>query len=135
MLQEFSYPFDISKSYILNAAEKKLTIYTETGLTGSTLPETGITEYVETTFGTVSVYPNPASTSTTLAIDLTNSNENLTVSVYSIVGQKMFFENYNHMSKGLHTLNINTENFANGIYNIVINTGNGFASKKIIINK
>ena len=101
-------------------------------------PESGLSmtgvEELTTDFGTVSIYPNPASTLTNVALSL-NSDENVTVNVYNALGALVYSENNGKLSAGEHLININTEHFANGIYNVTISTGKGMITKKVVISK
>ena len=128
ILQEYSSTGDIAHRSILNVVQQKLTAAPESGLS-----MTGVEE-VTTDFGTVSVYPNPASTLANIAMSL-NSDENVTVNIYNALGAIVYSENNGKLSAGEHLININTEHFANGIYNVTINTGKGMITKKVVINK
>jgi hypothetical protein len=55
--------------------------------------------------------------------------------VFNALGELVYSANNNDLNAGSHVLNINTENFANGIYNIVVNTNNGSVTKKVTISK
>ena len=128
ILQEYSSTGDLANSYILNVVQQKLNSTPESGLS-----MTGVEE-LTTDFGTVSIYPNPASTLTNVALSL-NSDENVTVNVYNALGALVYSENNGKLSAGEHLININTEHFANGIYNVTISTGKGMITKKVVISK
>ena len=128
ILQEYSSTGALENSYILNVVQQKLTTAPETGLS-----MTGVEE-LTADFGTVSIYPNPASTLANIAMSL-NSDENVTVNVYNALGALVYSENNGKLSAGEHLININTEHFANGIYNVTISTGKGMITKKVVINK
>ena len=128
ILQEYSSTGDIKHRSILNVVQQKLTAAPETGLS-----MTGVEE-LTTDFGTVSIYPNPASTLANIAMSL-NSDENVTVNVYNALGALVYSENNGKLSVGEHLININTERFANGIYNVTISTGKGMITKKVVISK
>ena len=128
MVQEYSAAGAIGNRSILNVTQQKLNTNPETGLSS-----TGIEE-LTTDFGTVSIYPNPASTSTNVALEL-NGNENVLINVYNNLGQLVYSSNNGVLTAGSHLVTINTENFAAGIYNITINTSKGIVSKKVIISK
>ena len=116
---------DKANRYTLNATEQKLTSNPETS---------GIDELTTTSFGTLAVYPNPASAQTNILLDL-NSDENVVINVYNTLGQIVYTENNGKLSVGEHLVSINTENFTNGIYNVTVSTGKGIISKKVTISK
>ncbi len=70
----------------------------------------------------ITVYPNPARNSFTVEI-LEKQNEDLTVTVYNLMGQKM------HESQINEKLQIQTESWSNGLY--ILNVG-GVSSKLMI---
>ena len=129
VVSEYDASANKSNSNILNVAEQKLTANPETGLN-----TVGIVEVQETSFGTVVVYPNPASTSTNIALNLF-SDDNVSINVYNALGQVVYTENNSRLSSGEHLLTINTSEFANGIYNVVVNTSKGMITKKVTISK
>ncbi len=113
---------------ILNSTQKKLTTNPE--MVGPVSVES--VEKFE--FGTVAIYPNPASISTNININL-NKMTGIAVAIYNTVGQVVFSENLNILNEGEHLFNLNTSLFANGIYNIIIKTKDSFLTKKLVINK
>ncbi len=111
--------------YILNATELKL----------NTNPEaTGIADLTTTEFGSLIVFPNPASTEATVGITL-NSDENVVVNVFNSLGQLVYNENEGKLAAGEHMVTLNTEKLATGIYNVSISTSKGVISKKVTISK
>jgi hypothetical protein len=126
MIMEYSTTAKADR-YILNAEESKLNTNAEN--MGAVAVNS-----IEATFGTVSVYPNPANTTANVAIEL-NNNENVAVNVYNAVGQLVFTQTQNNLGAGNHVISFNAEELANGIYNIVVSTNNGSVTKKITIAK
>ncbi|MBC7696070.1 MAG: Omp28-related outer membrane protein [Burkholderiales bacterium] len=82
----------------------------------------------------ISLFPNPAKNNATLTIDLVQ-NETISINVVDVMGRQVFTESMNDFSAGNHTINLNTENWANGVYNVNISTENGTTSRKLVINK
>lgn len=82
----------------------------------------------------VSVYPNPAQTATSLDIDLIQ-NDNITINVMSVTGQVVFTQSLNDASAGKHIVSLNTENWANGVYNVHISTTEGSVNHKLVVSK
>jgi hypothetical protein len=73
---------------------------------------------------TVRVYPNPANNVLNI-----NANSNINrVEVYNMMGQMVGMYNVNDMNT-----QINTTNFANGVYTVKIETENGTSTKKFMV--
>jgi hypothetical protein len=77
------------------------------------------------------VYPNPAKNEINIA-GLNASANDKTVRIYSSLGMLVY---ENTISGGIDKNTINIENFAPGMYCVVISNGDGRAVKKIMISK
>ncbi len=73
------------------------------------------------------IYPNPANQSVQLVVD---ANDNTQVDVYSLSGAKVYTTTING---GLQTLQINTAELMNGMYQVVVNSNGIKTNKKLII--
>lgn len=82
----------------------------------------------------VSLYPNPTNSNTTIEFNL-NKAETVTVNVLSVLGQVVYTKTLTNLSAGTQTIDLNSENWANGIYNVTIATSNGNVSRKLEVNK
>ncbi|MFK8068102.1 MAG: T9SS type A sorting domain-containing protein [Gammaproteobacteria bacterium] len=87
----------------------------------------------------LSNYPNPFNESTTIQFGLLRPAK-VTLSVFNLVGQKVFELTENGLAAGPHELNFDASNLSSGIYTYKINaTGlngeNYVASKKMILTK
>ena len=82
----------------------------------------------------VAVYPNPAKNNATIQLNLTKS-ETVTVNVLSVMGQIVYTETFNNLPIGTQTINLNSENWSNGIYNVNITSNDGTVSRKLEIIK
>jgi len=80
-----------------------------------------------------SLYPNPAVNETTVAIDLI-SPSNVTVSVLNTIGV-VVYKYASALNAGSNALHLDTQNFAAGIYNVVISSANGSVTKKLSVTK
>jgi hypothetical protein len=89
---------------------------------------------INATVSNVSVYPSPAKNAASISLDLVQ-NETVSVSVLNAVGAVVYTESLNNLSAGNHVVNLNTENWASGIYNINISTTNGTTNRKLVIAK
>jgi uncharacterized delta-60 repeat protein len=78
----------------------------------------------------MNVYPNPANGNITLEVPL-EDNENLDISVYNMMGIKVYGETVFN-AYGLYTKNFDFTGFGSGVYIIQIKTKDKVASKKII---
>jgi hypothetical protein len=94
---------------------------------------TGLNES-STVISNVSVYPNPALTASSVDIDLVQ-NDNVTIEVMSVTGQIVFTQTLTNASAGKHVVKMNTENWANGVYNIHVSTTEGSVNRKLVVSK
>jgi len=77
------------------------------------------------------VYPNPAKNEITLA-GLNVSMKDKTVRVYSAMGTLMY---ENTVKGGIDKYNLNVEDFASGLYCVVISNADGQVVRKIMVSK
>ena len=76
------------------------------------------------------LYPNPAKENVNVKLDF-NSNDLIKVEVFNLLGA-LIFEDLVSSSVGVYS--ISTENFANGMYNIKIQSGSISGSKMFVVN-
>ncbi len=79
------------------------------------------------------IYPNPTSKQATIQFN-SNGQDNVNIRIVNAIGQVVYSEELKN-SKGLITHAVNTENFANGIYQVTVITGNSFSTQKLNIIK
>lgn len=79
-----------------------------------------------------SVYPNPATNSAFVKINLTNAS-NVKVTLLNSLGQVVSLEQDGMMDAGDNILNINTSELATGVYTVNIVTENGNTSSKLTV--
>jgi len=79
-------------------------------------------------------YPNPFNPLTTIEFGLPK-NENVTVNIYNLNGQKVHQLFKGHLTAGVHKLHWNAQNFASGIYFYQILTENKNIIKRMILLK
>lgn len=82
--------------------------------------------------GDAMIYPNPASNSITLAIDL-NLSTNVTISIYDPTGKEVIFVPKQWLPAGAHNLEINVDGLTQGLYVVKINKDDNFISKKLLL--
>ncbi|MCC6181542.1 MAG: T9SS type A sorting domain-containing protein [Bacteroidia bacterium] len=82
----------------------------------------------------VNVYPNPAQTSATIEVQLTD-NAKLDVVILNAVGQTVYTTS-TQANAGLNTVALNISDLSAGIYFYQVKIGNGYAvTKKFVVNK
>ncbi len=81
-----------------------------------------------------SLYPNPASTSVNIDLNM-EASESVLINVYNAFGSLVHSETKTNMPIGANKLALNTESYANGIYNVTLSTKQGFVTKKLTITK
>jgi len=81
------------------------------------------------------VYPNP-STGGSTSVDFTLANDDqVSIEVYDIIGQKKISINLGNLSLGDHTANFNTSELNNGMYILNLKTTQGVSSYKFMVTK
>ncbi|MBA3662939.1 MAG: T9SS type A sorting domain-containing protein [Bacteroidetes bacterium] len=78
-----------------------------------------------------SIYPNPASNSAVLAIDLKN-NTSVSVSIYNTIGQLVKSTTADGQV-GNNNINIDLANLSSGVYIVNVKAGNAVSTKKLIV--
>lgn len=84
--------------------------------------------------GSISLFPNPTSGFTSLNIELVQ-NEIVSISVMNSVGQEVYNLPANNLNAGMNTIQLNTENWASGVYFIKVSAPNGFVNQKLTVSK
>lgn len=115
--------------YILNVTESKLVAGPE-----SPGPVATSVNEIKADFGSVSVYPNPASTLTNIMVDL-KAAQSIKITIYDALGQLVRTEDHVGLDAGQHIFDVNTSSFTNGVYNIIISTKDSSITKKITVAK
>ncbi len=78
------------------------------------------------------VFPNPATTSTTLSFQLSKSSD-VEISVYSLQGKLVERYKFENQAAGLRNIPIATSEFSKGVYLVKLSAGNLKLSSKLII--
>lgn len=117
-----------SNVYVKSAAfaDEDIALWKTSNVTGIANVNSAISE--------VGLYPNPTNNNSELSLVL-NQNENININVVSVMGQTVYSENLTNLSAGKHSVALNTENWANGVYNVNISTANGTINRKLVVNK
>lgn len=95
-------------------------------------------EYLVTSFKDVyepvitsDIYPNPASSSFNLSLQLKNAND-VTMEIYDAKGQLMKQEVYNNLGSNAEVKTINIDDLANGVYIVKLTSDKISVSKKLV---
>ncbi len=88
----------------------------------------------ESSFSDVQVYPTLTEEDVTVALTLTKGSP-IQMDIIDATGKLMSSENYTDLSVGYNTVNITTNDFANGLYHIRIKSGNDVIARKFIVAK
>ncbi len=76
------------------------------------------------------IYPNPATSVSNIDFTL-NTDANVDISIYNLVGQRVMQVYSGFQTMGMHSVNFNVSNIPSGTYNCTINQ-NGFTKSKLI---
>jgi hypothetical protein len=82
----------------------------------------------------IGVYPNPAKDFAVVGIRL-NTNSNVDILIYDVTGKLVYTNKGAQVKQGEQEIRINTSEFANGTYNLIVATNEGTLKDKLIINK
>ena len=83
-------------------------------------------------FTSVNIYPNPASDMTNIAVN-SNISEDVTISIYNTIGQLISTQKAKFV-QGENKIELNTADFANGIYNIEFQSKSGKLVQKLTVS-
>jgi glucose/arabinose dehydrogenase len=78
------------------------------------------------------IYPNPASSSITLSIHLSQS-ANVTISIYDLTGKEVLFVPGQWLQSGAHLLEVNVDELTQGLYGVKITTGDNSMTRKLFL--
>lgn len=82
----------------------------------------------------VTAYPNPTATSTTVEYTLQNASD-VSYKLVDATGQIVLSATENNVNTGLNQINVDAAALANGVYHFTITTNNATVTRKIIVNK
>ncbi|NVK29134.1 MAG: T9SS type A sorting domain-containing protein [Flavobacteriia bacterium] len=105
--------------------------------TGSTVQSRPVSieeNELEITREELNVFPNPTSGSTTVKLNLENSND-VRVVVRDLNGRSVITRNLGRMTAGDHEIKLNMGWLTNGIYMVSVEMGNSVSTGKVILQK
>lgn len=80
----------------------------------------------------LNIFPNPTTVNLTVEFTL-ESNEDMNISIRNALGQVVEIVNTGSMAAGQHTLNVNTSNYAGGMYFLSFSNGTQVTTKRFIV--
>ncbi|HTB32853.1 MAG TPA: T9SS type A sorting domain-containing protein, partial [Bacteroidia bacterium] len=80
------------------------------------------------------LFPNPTQGSTTLQFNL-NEAQNVTIGVYTMLGENLYTQKEGNMSAGLHQIIIPCMNLISGVYFVKFTSDNTTVTRKLVIQK
>ena len=89
----------------------------------------------QTTTFTISTYPNPAISQTTILLKLTEESKKVNVSLTNAEGQQVWSKNYNKLTKGEHKIDVNLQKLVSGNYFYTVEIGEERITKPFVVNK
>lgn len=96
---------------------------------------TAINNLSQTTNFTISTYPNPAISQTTILLKLTEESKKVNVSLTNAEGQQVWSKNYNKLTKGEHKIDVNLQKLVSGNYFYTVEIGEERITKPFVVNK
>ena len=108
------------------------TALTVAGLTPTEMACAANVEENLASLNNVSLYPNPATTSANISVNLEETSE-VTVNVYNMVGAVVLSETFNG-SNGANMFTLNTNSLDNGQYIVNISLGENVATTQVSLN-
>jgi hypothetical protein len=82
----------------------------------------------------LNLFPNPFENSSELKFYLPKSENNVQISIYNLMGQKVReIETGKNLQMGTYTYTINREQLSSGIYQLQLKTESGIINKQIVI--
>ncbi len=88
----------------------------------------------QNTFFDIKIVPNPASDFVQINVN-SSSKENANIYFFDSIGKLIMIKNIETLENGTKFLDLDTDNFVNGIYNVVVITDSQVKQEKLIIQK
>ena len=92
----------------------------------------GVPEVVEANTTSVSIYPNPATSFTTIDLNVGESG-NTMVRVYDMSGRMVTEENYGMLAEGSHQKQLNCQSLRKGVYLVNVICGKAATTTKLVV--
>ncbi len=98
-----------------------------------TVDGVGINETPNTGISLSQNMPNPANNSTTISYSLANAGSSVVLEVYDVTGQLVQTVDQGNRAAGAHQVELNTANYAAGVYFYTLNVDGMKVTKKMVI--
>jgi len=122
--------------FVLWDGEMKKDCENKEGATGKTKSDTENTfAKVNNAVTTLSNYPNPAISQTTIMFELRTETKQALLTITDAQGKEMWKKTYRKLDAGEHKVDVDLKNFANGQYFYTLEAGEQQLSKSLIVNK
>ena len=82
----------------------------------------------------LNLYPNPANGNTNLEFKL-NEEQNVSVDIYNLLGEKVYEQGEGKMASGLHLITMPCSSLPSGVFFVKLTTDNTSVTKKLVIQK
>ncbi len=138
-----SYPYDSSKSQHFTIFIQDNNGNSSMGIPAKYVYQSAraqvpssITDVPETSTGGINfeLYPNPTNNNTMVTFKL-DKDQNVSVDVYNMLGEKVYTANQGLMSSGEHMITINGSTLQSGVYFVRFTTDNSSSTQKLVIQK
>lgn len=84
---------------------------------------------------TLSTYPNPAISQTTILLNLSEASRKVNIRLTNAEGQQVWSKTYHKLTKGAHQIDVNLEKLVSGNYFCTVEIGEKRISKPFVVNK
>lgn len=84
--------------------------------------------------GDISIYPNPFGNTANVNFNL-KENSNVVLSVFDLVGKKVYENNYSELLSGNQNLVISSNDLQSGLYFVTLQIGNSLITKRVSVIK
>ena len=90
----------------------------------------GVNDYIMSDKSTLNVYPNPTDGHVYIDVNLSSKKDG-TVEIYNVLGKKIY--DYAFKSLTAESIEADLSNFGNGVYFVILKSGNEMITKKLVI--
>ena len=95
---------------------------------------TGISENTSNDILNMEIYPNPANKLVVVSFYASSSNASK-VLVYNTMGKLVKEKQFPSVVRGINIIELNIDDVARGVYNVMVSTANGKSSKLLVVTK
>ncbi len=123
---------DISTSFYFDMTDQTWYYTTSTPMVRMNFdPVVGVNEVANN--NGLKVFPNPANSSTTVAVEVSNASE-VAITIADLAGKVVYTNNLGTV-KGTQKVNVNTEALNSGVYMVNVSVNGAVSTEKLIVRK